>query len=70
VEASWELGSAKSYLSLACVYQQGVGVEKDEKKASHYFELAAIGGDVDSRHQLAIYDHLAGNVDKVIASIL
>ena len=34
-----ELGYTKSYT-------KGEGVERDFKKAFHYFELAAIGGDV------------------------
>jgi TPR repeat protein len=49
-----ELGSAKSYHQLAYAYMKGYGVEKDEKKARHYFELAAIGGNVGSRHNLGV----------------
>jgi TPR repeat protein len=44
----------------------GVGVEEDEEKVSHYTELAAIGGDVTARHNLGVYEHKAGNVDKTI----
>ena len=31
----------------------GRGVERDEKKAQHYYELAAMEGDACSRHKLA-----------------
>jgi TPR repeat protein len=56
-----ELGSAKSYHQLAYAYMKGYGVEKDEKKTRHYFELAAIGGNVGSRHNLGVFEELAGN---------
>jgi TPR repeat protein len=61
-----ELGSAKSYGQLAVAYIKGHGVQKDDKKTRHFRELAAIGGDVRSRSQLALLEVKAGNVDKGI----
>ena len=47
-----ELGYAGSYtcIGFACYY--GQGVEIDKKKAFHYWELAAIGGDLEARTNL------------------
>ncbi|KAL3802752.1 hypothetical protein ACHAWO_010100 [Cyclotella atomus] len=59
-----ELGAANSYSLLANAYMIGDGVEKDEKKARHYHELAAIGGSVKSN--LAMLEVDAGNFDKAI----
>ena len=38
-----ELGCVASYYSIARAYYNGDGVERDKKKAKHYFELAAMG---------------------------
>ena len=35
-----ELGYAESYCNVGCAYDRGYGVERDEKKAKHYFGLA------------------------------
>ena len=40
-----ELGNAEAYRSIGFAYKYGAGVEVDEKKAVHYYELAAIMGD-------------------------
>ena len=39
-----ELGCAGAYYSIGNAYYNGQGVERDEKKANHYYELAAMGG--------------------------
>lgn len=61
-----KLGSASSYYQLACSYHNGYGLEKDEKKARHFDELAAIGGNVSSRHNLGVHERISGNMDKAI----
>jgi len=62
-----ELGHARSYYSVGAAYYAGNGVERDEKKANHYWELAAMGGDVDARHNLGISEGLrAGNMDRAL----
>ena len=61
-----ELGYAHSYFNIGAAYDIGRGVERDEKKARHYYELAAIGGDVDARHNLGVYECNAGNVDRAV----
>jgi TPR repeat protein len=44
----------------------GRGVEKDEKKGIHFSELAAIGGNVKSRHYLGLREYTSGHMDKAI----
>ena len=39
-----ELGLAKAYFNIGNTYHHGRGVERDEKKTNHYYELAAMGG--------------------------
>ena len=47
-------------------YYFGEGVERDEKKANRYHELAAISGDVAARHNLGCDEDDAGNWDRAI----
>ena len=61
-----ELGYTKAYYSIGNAYLQGLGVERDEKKAVHYWELAAIGGDAASRHNLGNAEGCAGNIDRAL----
>ena len=61
-----ELGYAPSYHNIGCAYRVGNGVERDEKKARHYYELAAMGGLVEARHNLGIFEARFGNMDRVL----
>ena len=61
---SGELGCAKAYRNIGNVYLQGLGVEANEEKAIHYWELSAMGGAVDARHNLGCSDGRAGNIDR------
>ena len=61
-----ELGNAKAYNNIGYAYRNGVGVERDEKKADHYYELAAKGGVVKARHNLGNSETRAGNWDRAI----
>ena len=61
-----ELGHATSYFNIGSSYLQGNGVERNEKKAVHYYELAAMGGDVESRHNLGALEFNAGNMDRAL----
>ena len=56
------LGYAKANNNIGHVYLYGEGVERDEEKARHYFELAAIGGGVRARFYLADQEAKAGNI--------
>jgi TPR repeat protein len=44
----------------------GNGVERDEKKAVRYWELAAMGGDAKARHNLGVFEVRAGNTDRAL----
>ena len=65
-----ELGCANSYFNLGVSYYNGWGVENDLKKAKHYWELAAMGGDVDARHNLGAMEGEACNVDRAIKHLI
>ena len=56
-----DLGYAKAYCNVGCAYYNGRGVEKDKKKANHYYKLAAIGGNVNARYNLGNNEFRAGN---------
>jgi len=61
-----ELGHAMAYSNIGYAYHCGRGVERDEKKARHYYELAAIGGDVYARSNLGLVEAHAGNFDRAV----
>ena len=61
-----ELGSADAYCNIGIGYYRGRGVERDEKKAEHYYELAAIGGFAVARHNLGCSEFCAGNWDRAL----
>jgi len=61
-----ELGYSKAYNGIGYAYQYGQGVEVDIKKASHYFELAAMRGDVTARHNLGVNEENAGNIERTL----
>ena len=60
-----ELGSANAYFGIGNAYKFGRAVEVDEKKAKHYWELAAIHGDLQARFNLGVAEGL-GNVDRAL----
>jgi localization factor PodJL len=51
-----ELGDASVHYRLGGMYHRGEGVEKDLEKGIHHFEKAAICGNPDARHYLAIIE--------------
>ena len=61
-----ELGDLESFLNIGYAYKYGNGVEVDKKKATHYWEIAAMGGDVSARHNLGINEEIAGNMDRAL----
>jgi len=61
-----ELGYARAYSNIGYAYHNGEGVEIDETKAVHYYELAAMGGNVLSRHNLGYMEENAGNIERVL----
>ena len=61
-----ELGRAEGYYCVGLAYIEGRGVEREEAKAKYYYELAAIGGNLDARHNLGAIELEAGNYDNAI----
>jgi len=61
-----ELGCAWAYYyyNLGVNYDEGRGVEVDRKKAKHYWELAAMGGDISARHNIGVVEGRAGNFER------
>ena len=57
-----ELGNASANNNIGYAYCQGEGVERDMKKAQHYWELAAIGGNVRARYNLGCLEENTGKM--------
>ena len=56
-----ELGCADGYANLGISYNIGRGVELDKMKAKHFYELAAMSGNVSVRYNLGCKEGKAGN---------
>ena len=62
----WHKSGKFGYNNLGNAYFNGEGVERDKKMAKHYFELAAMEGNVMARHNLGIDEENARNYDKAL----
>jgi TPR repeat protein len=59
-----ELGCTKAYVLVAEAYKDGKGVDtnaQDDKKSRHYYELAAMGGNVRTRARLGYLESQRGD---------
>ena len=61
-----DIGSTEAYCNIGYSYENGRGVEIDKKKANHYFNLAAIGGNEVARYNLGIKEENAGNMKRAL----
>ena len=61
-----ELGDALAHFLLSCMYRDGEGVERDEKKYVYHAEEASIGGCAVSRLILAEYEERKGRYDRAV----
>ena len=61
-----ELGCTRAYYNIGIAYKFGRGVERNEKKAIHYYELSAIGGYACARYLLGCNEELKGNHERAI----
>ena len=57
-----ELGDELAHYNIGCAYLEGCGVEQSEKKAIHFYQLAAMGGHPGARYNLAATEHCKGNI--------
>ena len=65
-----ELGCAGAYYNLGGSYYEGMGVEIDKKKAMHFYELAAMNGDILARNNLGCLVGAAGNDHRAMKHFL
>ena len=61
-----ELGFSEAYTNIGLAYYNGDGVEVDKKKATYYYELAAMRGDVTARANLGINEAQEGNMNRAV----
>ena len=62
-----KLGSAMAYNNIGIAYDNGNGVERDTKMATHYYELAAaMEGNVVARGNLGATEKNSGNYDRAL----
>jgi tetratricopeptide (TPR) repeat protein len=59
-----ELGDAGAHFELSCMYQLGLGVEKDEEKHIYHLEEAAITGHPGARYLLGCKEAMNGRFDR------
>ena len=62
----WHKAGKFGYNDLGNAYDNGDGVEKDEKKSKHYHELAAMEGIATARYNLGLSEYYAGNYDRAL----
>ena len=70
LERSAGFGDMQSHYKLSCVYDEGLGVEKDVKKSIHHLEQAAIGGHVIARYNLGVLEEGRGNILRAVKHII
>ena len=61
-----KLGHIEAYGCIGYTYHNGYGVEIDKKRAKHYYELGAIGGDVNARYNLGLMEEDSGNMKRAL----
>ena len=63
----WHKAGKFGYNDIGHAYDNGDGVvERDEKMAKHYFELASMAGNVAARYNLGVAEEDAGNYDRAL----
>jgi len=65
-----QLGDVDSHYRLASLYDLGKGVEKDEGKAIHHLEEAAIGGHPQARYNLGIEEGSNDNFERAVTHFI
>ena len=61
-----ELGDVEAHFLLGSLYNNGQGVEKDNRKRFHHWEEAAIGGHPHARHHLGSLENKNGKVERAV----
>ncbi len=58
------LGHAVAHFNLSCLYRDGEGVEKDEKKQVYHLEEAAMKGHANARYNLGVHEYDNGRYER------
>ena len=61
-----KLGELEAHYSVSCMYQDGLGVEKDRGKSLHHLEEAAIGGHPEARCNLGCEEWNDGHTERAV----
>ena len=64
------LGDVDAHYELSIMYNEGKGVEKDEKKAFYHMEEAAIRGHAYARHNLGVYEGRNGSTERAVKHLI
>ena len=59
-------GDLEAFCSIGSAYKYGQGVETDKKKAVYYYELSAMKGDADARHNVGVMEDNACNIKRAL----
>ena len=62
----WHKAGKFGYNNIGNAYGTGEGVERDAKMAKHYFELAAMAGNVAARYNLGASEYDTGNYNRAL----
>ena len=62
----WRKSGKFGYNNVGHAYKNGNGVERDAKMARHYYELAAMEGNVAARYNLGVSEKNSGNYDRAL----
>ncbi|KAL7525068.1 hypothetical protein ACHAXR_000844, partial [Thalassiosira sp. AJA248-18] len=61
-----ELGSVDAHQNIAYAYDSGEGLEQDAQKAVHHYQISAMGGNLNSRHNLGNMEATALNYKRAV----
>jgi len=64
-----ELGYAKAFLNLGYFHEMRKGVKNNKEKATYYYELAAMMGDVYARYNLGVLEEPNSEVCNIDVTI-
>ena len=59
-----------AHYDLSCMYRLGCGVKKDVKKEVYHLEQAAIGGHLEARHNLGLFELDNGRRERAIKHLI
>ena len=66
----WHKAGKVAYTNIGLAHDNGDGVERDEKMARHYLELAAMEGIAVARYNLGVNEYNAGNYDRALKHLM